>query len=77
MLSSHNLSCAAWGKLEKQGSQLHIMHYEVSELCSCVQSRQAVHPLVVIEMNLTSHDRRACSVYAIVLLVEELCVGRS
>ena len=30
MLSSHNLSCAAWGKLQKQGSQLHIMHYEVS-----------------------------------------------
>jgi len=32
MLSSHNLSCAAWGKLQKQGSQLHIMHYEVSRL---------------------------------------------
>ncbi len=29
MLASHNLSGGAWGKLRKNGSELHIMHYEV------------------------------------------------
>ena len=29
MLASHNVSGGAWGKLRKNGSELHIMHYEV------------------------------------------------
>jgi tyrosyl-DNA phosphodiesterase-1 len=40
LLASHNLSGAAWGKLEKKGSQLHIMHYEVS---GCPSVMQATH----------------------------------
>lgn len=28
-MASHNLSGAAWGRLERNGSQLYIMSYEV------------------------------------------------
>ena len=34
VLASHNLSGAAWGKLEKKGTQLNILHYEVPKIPS-------------------------------------------
>lgn len=32
VVTSHNLSKAAWGALQKQDSQLYIMHYELGVL---------------------------------------------
>ena len=43
VLASHNLSGAAWGKLQKKGLQLHIMHYEVRRMSLSEMPRMAPH----------------------------------